>query len=359
MTAPTPLWSNEEAWSWYEERPWIRGFNFMPSSACNTTELWQRETFDEGVIDRELAWGADLGFNSARVFLQYLVWEHDAAGFKKRFERFLELAAKNNMSVMPVLFDDCAFGEPPFSEPFLGEQKALTPGMIAPCWTPSPGHSRVTDQNAWPQLESYIKDIVSSFKDDPRVIVWDIYNEPGNRQMGSKSLPLLEASFAWARASNPSQPLTSGIWTPAPGKTEEITAVNDVQASLSDVISFHLYGGKKQLAQEIERCRKYERPVLCTEWMARPLGGRWQTDLPLLFEEGVGCYHWGLVNGRTQAQFPWWNEPGDGVAEQGWFHDLLHTDGTPYRSEETTFIRTFLADAARKPPVAVGRVTPS
>ena len=348
MTLPTAVWSKKQAWDWYRDRPWIRGYNFMPSNVVNTTELWQPKTFDEEIISRELVWGRDLGFNSLRVFLQYFVWENDPEGFKALFGRFLTLAADHGFSVMPILFDDCAFGDPPVSEPFLGQQKEPTPGMILPCWTPSPGHSRVTDQSGWWQLETYVKDLVKTYGQDPRIVVWDMYNEPGNRNMGAKSLPLLEASFGWARAVEPMQPLTSGIWAEA----SDLEKVSTAQAELSDVISFHMYADKDKLAQEIERCMKFGRPVLCTEWMARPLGGNWQTDFSLLFEKGVGSYHWGLVNGRTQAQFPWWNQPGDEVdAERGWFHDLLHEDGTPYRPEEISFIRTFLTEAGQQPPV--------
>jgi len=52
----------------------------------------------------------------------------------------------------------------------------------------------------------------------------------------------------------------------------------------------------------------------------------------------------GFVNGRTQAQFPWWNKPNGPVHEAGWFHDVLHADGRPYRPEEIEAIRKTTAD---------------
>jgi len=86
------------------------------------------------------------------------------------------------------------------------------------------------------------------------------------------------------------------------------------------------------------------RPVICTEWMARARGSRFDTDLPVFKQERVGCYQWGLVNGRTQAQFPWWNGPGGQVDPKvGWFHDILHSDGTPYRPDEVETIRRIIA----------------
>ena len=205
-----------EAWEWYRKQAWLAGTNYLPSTACNTTEFWQAESFDEATIDRELGIARTTGFNTVRVFLQYLVWKHDPAGFKKRFTRFLELAKQHGISVMPALFDDCSFGAPPIRQPYLGRQRDPIPGMIAPSWTPSPGLDTVVDRQAWPDLQKYVQEIVGSFAKDSRVVAWDLYNEPGNSGMGNRSLPLVEAAFGWARAAGPGQPLTIGVWSEGP-----------------------------------------------------------------------------------------------------------------------------------------------
>jgi GH35 family endo-1,4-beta-xylanase len=72
-----------------------------------------------------------------------------------------------------------------------------------------------------------VKGVVGRFKDDRRVQVWDIWNEPDNTNDNSYGknklkqeptdkhalvLPLLRKSFEWARSAGPSQPLTSGLW---------------------------------------------------------------------------------------------------------------------------------------------------
>ena len=332
-------WSHEKAWEWYVREPWLVGFNYVPSTACNTTEWWQAETFDPETIDRELGWAADVGFNTTRAFVQFLVWKHDPEGFKQRFDRFLALAAKHKIRVMPVLFDDCAFGEPRQTEPSLGKQREPVPGMILPSWTPSPGLSRVADRQAWPDLEAYVKDLVGHFARDERIVAWDLYNEPGNSGMGDRSRPLVEAAFRWARQAGPSQPLTVSVWN---GSLDEL---NRVQLDQSDVVSFHAYTDYAGMVRQIDRYQQHLRPVICTEWMARPRGGRFDTELPLFKRRGVGCYQWGLVNGRTQAQFPWWNKPGGEVDPQfGWFHDVFHADGRPYRPEEIDVIRWYAAD---------------
>lgn len=325
-------WSTDKAWNWYHAQPWSLGFNFVPSTASNTTEFWGKDTFDESTIDREMGWAEALGFNSCRVFTQYLVWKEDPQGFKQRFSRFLEIAARHRVSVIPTLFDDCTFGDPPLTEPFLGKQREPIPGMIIPSWTPSPGLSEVSDQAAWPDLEAYVKDFVGAFRDDARVLLWDLYNEPGNSGMGEKSLPLLRAVFGWARSANPSQPLSVAVWQ---GNAD---ALSKAMLELSDVITFHAYTDNAGMRQMIEGFKAHKRPVICSEWMARLKGARFETELPLFKEQGVGCYMWGFVNGRTQTQFAW-ESPRSSAEPKVWFHDLLYHDGQPYDPAEVEAVR--------------------
>jgi hypothetical protein len=320
-------------------QPWLCGFNYVPSTACNTTEWWQEESFDVATMERELGWAADLGYNTTRAFTQYIVWREDPEGFRERFERFLSIAARRGVRVVPVLFDDCSFGDPPQREPYLGKQREPIPGMILPSWTPSPGISRVTDRDAWPDLERYVRDVIGAFSKDGRIAFWDLYNEPGNSGMGDRSRALVEAAFAWARAARPEQPITVGLWNGA------LTDLNRRQVELSDIVSFHAYTDNAGMERAIAEHEAYVRPLVCTEWMARATGSRFDTDLPLFRRRGVGCLAWGLVNGRTQCQFPWWNKPGGQVdPKAGWFHDILQPDGTPYRPDEIEAIRAHTSD---------------
>ncbi len=323
-------WSVEKAWDWYRRQPWPCGFNFVPSTAVNTTELWQAETFDPKTIDRELGWAQGLGFNTFRVFVQYLVWKHDPEGLKKRMDHLLCIADRHGLSVMFCLFDDCAFSG---KEPYLGRQAEPVPGVHNSGWTASPGLTRVTDRSAWPDLQRYVVDVVGSFARDRRVIAWDLYNEPGNSKMGNKSLPLLEATFDWARSVGHTQPLTVGVWN------DGLTDLNRCCIERSDVISFHRYGKLGTIQSKIAALKAHGRPILCTEWMSRVLGSRFETDLPLFKRERVGCYCWGLVNGKTQTHFPW-GSPKGAPEPEVWHHDLFRRDGTPYRPEELEVIRS-------------------
>src|SRR5690606_37421410 len=153
--------------------------NFLPSTAVNSTEMWQAATFDLETIERELRLAQSVGYNSARVFLQYLVWKDDPEGLKNRIDAYLRVADKHGITTMFILFDDCAFAG---KEPYLGPQDAPVPGVHNSGWTPSPGPKMVVDQSTWSDLEAYVTDIVGTFKDDKRVVVWDLYNEPGNSE---------------------------------------------------------------------------------------------------------------------------------------------------------------------------------
>ena len=105
----TPRWTTEKAARWHEAQPWLVGCNLLPSTAVNDIEMWQAQSFDEACIARELGYAKALGYNTVRVFLNFVVWEADAKILKERFARFLGIAQKNGISVMPVLLDDCRF----------------------------------------------------------------------------------------------------------------------------------------------------------------------------------------------------------------------------------------------------------
>ncbi|MBN2308597.1 MAG: cellulase family glycosylhydrolase, partial [Candidatus Hydrogenedentes bacterium] len=223
------------------------------------------------------------------------------------------------------LFDDC--WNP---EPHIGPQPAPVPGVHNSQWLQSPGPAVANDPVAWGRLEDYVTDIVGRFAEDERILAWDLYNEPGNRGQNSKSLPLLKAVFAWARAARPSQPLTAGVWS-------RIEVLNALQLAESDIISFHNYNDADSLIAQIAGLKKHGRPVICTEWMRRPISTV-ETHLAIFKRERVGCYNWGLVSGKTQTIYGWRSEPG-GPEPPEWFHDLLRPDGTPFDPGEIALFR--------------------
>ena len=305
-------WTPDRAWEWFKAASPIRGVNYEPRTAVNDTDIWQAETFDLKIIGQELGWAQGAGYNNLRVFMQYLVWEHDPEGLKKRIDQFLTIADKHGMKVMPVLFDDCAFAG---KEPYLGKQDDPIPGVHNSQWVPSPGHERVTNKAEWPELEKYVKDIVGTFSKDRRISIWDLYNEPGNDGMREKSQPLVETAFAWARSVHPSQPLTTAAWTDFNG------VMSHRQMQLSDIVSFHGYDPPEMLTSKIEICRTMGRPMLCTEWLRRQVGNTFAAILPIFAEYNVGWYSTALVVGKIQAYMPWGSHEGDPMPKV-WQHDV-------------------------------------
>jgi hypothetical protein len=53
---PREIWTKEQAHEWYKQWGWLRGCDFIPSTAVNQLEMWQADTFDPSTIDRELGW---------------------------------------------------------------------------------------------------------------------------------------------------------------------------------------------------------------------------------------------------------------------------------------------------------------
>ena len=321
-------WTPQQAWNWYNQQPWMIGSNFTPSTAINQLEMWQAETFDPMTIERELGWAQSLGLNTVRTYLHDLLWEQDAPGFISRIDQFLKIASTKGIKPILVIFDDCWNRE--FS---LGPQPAPRPGVHNSGWVQSPGYNVVLDPSQWGRLQRYVQGLLGVFSRDPRIRMWDLYNEPGNNNLKEQSLPLAKAVFNWAREVRPEQPLTMGVWF-------ENEPLNAFQVSASDVITFHDYNPVDHLKTTIERLRPFGRPLVCTEYMARVRGSRFETHLPVFKAENVGAINWGLVAGKTQTYLPWASEP---VPSDEWFHEIFHTDGTPYKESEVAAIRAAIA----------------
>ena len=356
-------WTAERACAWASERPWHCGFNFLPSTAVNFLEMWRAETFDPATIERELGWASEIGFNALRTNLHYLDWRHDRDGLICRVGRFLDIAGRHGIGSMLCLFDDCEFsGEPPAWGPQPGPRPNVHNGRAIG----SPGRRLVADRAEWPRLQAYVQDVIGRFARDPRVLVWDLYNEPANRMIfadaGSQrvhceslepaSQALMHATFAWAREVAPDQPLTVAPWRIGAMGGEAYGHPIDRDAlALSDVVSFHAYCSLPHLKFLVEALERLGRPIFCTEYMARTVQSRIADQLPLLRDRKVGAFQWGLVKGRTQTHLPWPGIPIDlgasDAAAQEWFHDILTEEGHPYCPIEVETIRTLVGLAVQ------------
>ncbi|PKD19080.1 1,4-beta-xylanase [Salegentibacter salinarum] len=345
------IWSKEKAEEWYSKQPWLVGANFNPSTAINQLEMWQEETFDSETIDKELGWAEDIGMNTMRVYLHDLLHKNDPEGLYKRMDEFLKIADKHRMKTLFVLFDSCW---DPFPE--AGEQRAPKPHVHNSGWVQSPGQQVLQDSSQYDRLEKYVKETIGEFRNDDRILGWDVWNEPDNMTGPSYEdveipnkvelvLPLLKDAFGWARAANPTQPLTSGVWIGDWSDPEKMEPMHKMQLEQSDIITFHNYDSPEDFEKKIKDLQRYGKPILCTEYMARPNGSTFQGFLPIAKEYNVGMYNWGFVDGKTQTKYPWdsWTKTYTSEPEV-WFHEVFRNNGEPYDEEETELIKELSAE---------------
>jgi hypothetical protein len=343
----TERWSSQKSQQWYAQQPWLVGSNYVPADAINQLEMWQPGTFNPQQIDREMGWAESIGMNTMRVFLHDLLWQQDPAGFTQRVDQFLAIAARHHIRPVFVLFDSC--WDP---NPKLGPQHPPVPGVHNSGWVQGPGASALADVAARPRLKQYVEGVVGAFAADPRVLAWDLWNEPDNTnassygQLESKNkialvLDLLPQVFAWAREEHPSQPLTSGVWQGS-WSGPAISAMTRVQLDESDIVTFHNYGWPEDFERRIKELLPLQRPLICTEFMARGAGSTFDTILPVAVHYKVGAINWGFVTGKSQTNLPWdsWQRPYVTIVPTVWFHDVFLADGSPYRPRETELIRS-------------------
>jgi hypothetical protein len=113
------------------------------------------------------------------------------------------------------------------------------------------------------------------------------------------------------------------------------------QLYLSDIITFHNYDAPESFERRIKQLQRYNRPILCTEYMARGNGSTFEGSLPIAKRYKVAAINWGLVQGKSQTHLPWdsWRRPYIDREPAIWFHEVFRTDGTPYRTEEVELIK--------------------
>lgn len=356
------IWTAAEANAWYDRMPWMRGCNYMPADCVNRIAFWQELDFEQhlATMEKEMELMRSIGYNSIRVILEFIVWDQQHDSFLKRFERVVQTAAKYGVSLMVCFGNDCTVPkDEKYKAPQLGPQ---------PCdWgyhggrKNSPhsgfkatGYNPVFDEpDQAERFYAMVREMVGLYADDPRIVVWDLFNEPGNGNRGEISVPHVKRIFEEARKAEPVQPLTSGLWHPY--GTE--TAAERMALENSDVISFHNYGGYAYNVEQIHTLKKLGRPLLNTEWLHRIFHNNVQELFPLFFLEKISCWNWGLVAGLYQTYEPWdsiWNsydpEKPNNCDFTKWQHDLFRPSLRPYDPREIAIIKRFtaLADARKE-----------
>lgn len=369
---PVPgRWSAERAQEWYAQLPWLSGCNYYPATAINQIEMWQASSWDPKTIAKELSWARDLGFNTMRVYLHDLVFADDEQGLYQRMDEFLTICHDRGIRPFFVFFDDC---HDPCSA--LGQQPLPIPAYHNSGWVTCPDRAkamRFSDGSASAAevqgLKDYVQKTIKRFANDDRVLMWELYNEPGRGvflddsegqgDLGSDkfwdaSALLVQASWEWAREVAPSQPICSNTYGCCGNINHSINVLN------SDVHSLHTYCPGEHVAKELDEFEDQTRPIFMTEYMARTLGSTFESVMPILKERKVAAINWGFVLGKSGSHYDWDSRIRDGkfraakdlraqgeVLQDGdpipepelWFHDILRGDGSAYDEQEVALIK--------------------
>ena len=369
-TVPVPgRWSVERINKWYTGQPWLVGCNYYPASAINAIEMWQKTTWDPERVALELKWAEEIGMNTLRVYLHDVVWAAGEEGLYKRMDEFLDICSNYDIRPWFVFFDDCHFPDPQ-----TGRQPLPVRAFHNSGWVNCPARElakRYAAGKANPEeiarLKGYVQNTIERFKDDERVLMWELYNEPG-RGLGTYMMDtsnlLVYNSWQWAREVNPSQPITSTSLGSVGDNNIKINRVN------SDLHSIHVYGDSTELRKAIMQYQEDGRPIIVSEWLARDYGSTVVSCLPLMKELNAGAVNWGFVAGKTNTIWNWDSrydqsgkmrdvkrereegnvvKPGQTYPEpEIWFHDLLREDGTPYDPEEIAVFKALTRENGDK-----------
>ncbi len=345
-------WSKEKIWEWYNARPWIRGCNYMSADCANRIDQWQSLGFEERfeTADKELALMAETGLNSVRLIIEFIVWEQEHDSFMERFERYIQMCANHGISCMIVLANDCMrpkgfevnkLGEQRVDWGYHGGRKVSQHGIFSDM-----GHHIFDEPERAPKYFEMVREIVEKYKNDERIIMWNVYNEVGNSNRSSVTLPNLKKLFEIIREIDPIQPLTCETWSQQTGEFEKLPEVEKFALENSDIISYHSYSDYMSNIRMIKALKEFGRPIMCTEWLGRCLGNSVQEMFPLFFLEKIGCYCWGFVAGKYQTYEPWngtWEnyekDPNFKVDFTKWFHDLYRINHRPYDPKEIEIIK--------------------
>ncbi len=348
-------WSVAQAWVWHDAHPWIMGVNYVPAITLNGIELWQDDTHEAVMrsVRDELRLMEDIGFNSVRMLLPFHQWYCEREKLLDRVDGFVDELARHGITLMPVIFSDCVnFGRP----------ADITPRLTRGWRRYDIGHhggSKVNpfsgekeregwiywDEPEWrPVMEEYLSALLTRFGKDERILIWDLWNEPGNSNRHERSIPYLRRAFALARELEPIQPLTAGAWLyPRNFGTDPASDVEPIQRVAideSDVITYHHYGRFAEVQRVTRRLQQEGRPLMNTEWLNRVLDNLVEDNLPYYHDEGIGSYSWGLVAGKSQHFLPWdelWQNRS--LPLNRWQHDLFDTYHTPYDPQELELMR--------------------
>ena len=353
----TGPWPKEKAWAWYAGQPWFRGCNYMSASCANRVDQWQAYGFEERFreAEEELKIAESIGFNSVRLIVEFSVWYHEHDGFMERFERTLDQCDRHGIRAVIVLGNDCSRPRDVWSLPKMGPQTCdwgYHGGRKTSQHGSRPkevGHTVTDEPELADRFFAMCEELMVKYAHDRRIVFWNLMNEPGANNRDQVSIANLKRVFTVAWKVDPDQPLAADLWRTY-GR-DDSSICEKFAAENSDIVSYHSYDpypDHVKLVADLKR--RIDRPLLCTEWLARMRDNDLFRNYPLFYLEKIGCWCWGFVAGKYQTYEPWecmWQDEESGKTGlydfTKWFHDLYRPSHRPYDPNEIRVIREFNA----------------
>ena len=298
-------WTEDQARDWEKKVGVIKGFNQLERPYPGMSQ--------EDVIAK----AASLGLNSVRFW----VGGNNVDEQIDNIERVASMASKYGLTISPVLSIQRSsqfFGNPDKAQGLKDAEKAM-------------------------------KAIVTPFKNDDRIILWDIWNEPefSNKENTLLEMYWIEQMVYWFREVGLSQPITSSIvWDmgdSADSDSDLGRRRNEVEAMM-DIHNFHDYNCAEKFGEDVDVTVKRlqrisDRPLVCTECLTRINDSGVQRTLAKFALHHVHFYVWGLFISEANWTVGWGQSAYDPY--ENIFHNLLWSDGEPIDHREIDWIKDY------------------
>lgn len=346
-------WSETQIKEWYNKLPWLTGSNFLPSNVINRFDMYQSYQSEEHlkVAEVELAKAYELGFNFVRLWTDFDCYYVDRNSYLSILDRYISICDKYHQKVMIVLAheEDLPYGDKFVPQKQTGPQKKLYTHFNRNYEEYNKHFSERKHYLEYQETkELYIQmvnDIVSKYRNDNKIIAWNIINEPGIT-IGDRSIGIIKDLFNIVRGLDPIQPLCVDIWRNINDDGTFQSEAETIGYQLSDFISFHSYSPFPSFERRIELLKNhYNRPIVVTEWLHRINHNNIEDIYPYLHDNKIGSCIWGFVNGDTFTDEPWdilWEQYEKGNTEYDftkWQHNILRRNLLPYDPKEIKLIK--------------------
>jgi len=289
----------------YTDYGWLRGFNVIPSWGARIEQAWWDYHPDR--FREEIALPRTVHANAIRLWIEFTAWMADPEKIAERFFDAIAALDAAGMKTMPCLFNRWHDNR----------------------WDYGGTYTEDLFRDWAPKLD-YVRALVTPLARDPRVLAWDLCNEPQatNASPGAnaKEIEWLRAVAEAVRKAGALQPITIGTMT-----GDNINTF----APLCDVLCAHPYARteddlKKLIASFDGMRAAHKKPMLvnecvpgCLDDAKRAACARYYTEL--LPAAGLGWMGWSVREGKAIATRRD-RIDGNGIDGQG-FHAWFTRDG--------------------------------